>query len=228
MELIGQGERQTILLWEAVEGGVGIAEMLVEEPKALGNAARRALAICHYDADTGQQSATHNPADCVKACYMCLMNYGNQREHQSLDRNLIRDFLFSLTRAETRKLSGERTREGQFMALLESADPRSATERAFICHLYHNGHSLPDRAQHRPSEQVYAQSDFYYERGRVCVFIDGPSHDAPEFQANDAEVREELEERGFKVIAIRHDKDFTAQIARYPEVFGGNEEQPIF
>lgn len=109
------------------------------------------------------------------------------------------------------------------MALLESADPRSATERALIRHLYHNEHSLPDRAQHRPSEQVYAQSDFYYERGRVCVFIDGPSHDAPEVQANDAEVREELEERGFKVIAIGHGKDFAAQVARYPEVFGGNE-----
>ena len=223
VELLGQGERQTILLWEAVEGGVGIAEMLVEEPKALGNAARRALAICHYDPDTGQQSATHNPADCVKACYMCLMNYGNQREHQNMDRNLIRDFLFSLTRAETQKLSGDRTREGQFMALLESADPRSATERAFIRHLYRNEQSLPDRAQHRPSDQVYAQSDFYYERGRVCVFIDGPSHDAPEIQANDAEVRKELEERGFKVIAIRHDADFAAQVARYPEVFGGNE-----
>ena len=72
---------------------------------------------------------------------------------------------------------------------------------------------------HCPSEQVYAQPDFYYERGRVCAFIDGPSHDAPEIQANDAEVREELEERGFKVIAVRHDDDFAAQIARYPEVF---------
>lgn len=66
---------------------------------------------------------------------------------------------------------------------------------------------------------MYAQPDFYYERGKVCVFIDRLSHDAPEIQANDAEVREELEERGFKVIAIRYADDFAAQIARYPEVF---------
>lgn len=65
VELLGQGERQTIMLWEAVEGVVGIAEMLVEEPPALGNVARRALAICHYDADTGQQSADYNPYECV-------------------------------------------------------------------------------------------------------------------------------------------------------------------
>lgn len=30
VELLGQGKRQTIMLWEAVEGGVRIAEMLVE------------------------------------------------------------------------------------------------------------------------------------------------------------------------------------------------------
>lgn len=223
VELLGQGERQTILLWEAVEGGVGIAEMLVEEPKALRNVARRALTICHYDADTGQQSAAHNPTECVAACYLCIMNYGNQREHQNLDRNLIRDFLFRLTSAETRKMSNDKTREELLRMLLEIADPRSETERGFIRHLYRSGHSLPDRAQYRPSERVYAQSDFYYERGRVCVFIDGPSHDAPEIRANDAEVREELEERGFKVIAIRHDEDFAVQVARYPDVFSGNK-----
>ena len=30
VELLGQGERQTIMFWEAVEGGVGIAEMLLK------------------------------------------------------------------------------------------------------------------------------------------------------------------------------------------------------
>lgn len=45
---------------------------------------RGAPAICHYDADTGQQSADYNPAECAAACYLCLMNYGNQREHQNL------------------------------------------------------------------------------------------------------------------------------------------------
>ena len=61
VELLGQDEGQTIMLWEAVEGGVGIAEMLVEEPRALSSVARRALSICHYDPDTGQQSADYNP-----------------------------------------------------------------------------------------------------------------------------------------------------------------------
>ena len=222
VELLGQGEGQTIMLWEAVEGGVGIAEMLVEDPRALGNVARHALTICHYDADTGQQSADYNPAECVTACYLCLMHYANQREHQNLDRNLIKDFLFNLTQAKTQKLSNGRTREEQLKMLLESADPHSATEHDFIHHLYNNDHSLPDRSQHRPSEQVYVQPDFYYERGKVCVFIDGPSHDTPKIQANDAEVREELEERGFKIIVIRHDEDFAAQIARYPDVFSVN------
>jgi antirestriction protein ArdC len=34
-------------------------------------------------------------------------------------------------------------------------------------HLYQNGHRLPDLAQHRPTEQVMVQTDFYYERGVV-------------------------------------------------------------
>lgn len=33
------------------------------------------------------------------------------------------------------------------------------------------------------------------------------------------------EERVFKIIAFRHDEDFAAQIARYPEVFSGNGQQ---
>src|SRR5207244_1517500 len=82
---------------------------------------------------------------------------------------------------------------------------------------------LPDLAQHSPSADVHTQADFYYERdGRpgVCVFVDGPAHDQSQQAARDRAVREELEEQGFRVIAIRYDRAMDEQVDGYPQVFG--------
>ena len=52
--------------------------------------ARRALDVCHFDPDTLEDE---RPETCGKACYECLLDYGNQPDHQVLDRFLIRDLL---------------------------------------------------------------------------------------------------------------------------------------
>jgi very-short-patch-repair endonuclease len=66
------------------------------------------------------------------------------------------------------------------------------------------------------------QPDFYYDRdGRpgVCVFVDGPHHGSRQQAAHDREAREELRDRGYRVIAIRHDRSIDEQVSAYPEVF---------
>ena len=40
-------------------------------------------------------------AGCNKACYECLLNYYNQRDHEKLDRNLILPTLRLLESAKT-------------------------------------------------------------------------------------------------------------------------------
>ena len=218
-ELIGEGDTQSVLLWEAAEGGIGVAQMLMEEPDALINVARRALTICHFNPDTGEPSGD-NPHDCVSACYQCLMSYANQQEHRRLDRNIIKDFLIGLTSATFRPKAQGTSRDEHYERLLNAIDPASSLERDFIQYLYDNGHTLPDKAQYRPADQVLAQADFYYEPKRACVFIDGQSHDSPSRRAKDIATRDDLEDLGFQVIAIRHDESFEKQVALHPPVFG--------
>jgi very-short-patch-repair endonuclease len=69
---------------------------------------------------------------------------------------------------------------------------------------------------------VFVQPDFYYRRGSgpgVCVFIDGPHHDDTSRRDEDRRGREALEDRGYRVIAIKADQDLSEQVCRYGDVF---------
>jgi hypothetical protein len=82
---------------------------------------------------------------------------------------------------------------------------------------------LPDKAQFRPADDVYAEADFYYERNGipgVCVFCDGPDHDLPQRKQTDTVEREKLANRGFRVTAIRFDTELEKQLASATDVFG--------
>ena len=83
-------DRQEILFYEASEGGAGVLRQLAEDPAVLPLLARRALEICHFDPDTLEDKGAQT---CGKACYECLLDYGNQPDHKDLDRHLIRDLL---------------------------------------------------------------------------------------------------------------------------------------
>jgi hypothetical protein len=72
-ERIGQGEKRSILYWEAAEGGVGVLQRLVEDSDAISDVARKALQICHFDRETGEEVL--GDIDCVRACYNCLLTY---------------------------------------------------------------------------------------------------------------------------------------------------------
>jgi hypothetical protein len=106
--------------------------------------------------------------------------------------------------------------------LRDRTDPASTLETAFLDWLHGNGLRLPDRAQYRPDDEVAAQPDFYYLRNGipgVCVFVDGPTHDAPGQVIHDQQIREALEDSGYRVISIRPGS-FAEQVARYPDTFG--------
>lgn len=222
-ELIGRDENRRLLFWEAAEGGTGVWERLVEEPSAFAEVARQALRVCHYDPDTGAEEPDHDLKKCAVGCYECLLSYSNQLEHRHLDRRIVREFLLRLAAAETQPLDPRRSREDQY-ALLRNvvSDDRSPLGRRFLDFLYNEGYPLPDTAEDRPEEDVPVQPDFYYERDGVrgvCVFVDGSSHDAPDQASYDEELRGRLEDRGYRVIAIRGDSPFGSQLAEHPDVF---------
>ena len=119
---------------------------------------------------------------------------------------------------------GELTRDEQYAWLLERVDPASSFECDFLKFLYEGGYRSPDFAQYRPLEDLPVQVDFFYERDSlpgVCVFVDGPHHDAASRQQRDEAVRTQLANRGFRVIMIRYNAPIGQQVAEQADVFSG-------
>jgi very-short-patch-repair endonuclease len=207
-------------LWEAAEGGIGVWERLVEEPDAFPRLAQTALGLLHFDGITGDEMPGWAES-CPAACYDCLLSYANQLDHRYLDRHSVRDFLLRLARSQPVKTGG-RTYEEQYAWLSKRTDPGSSFERAFLDHLHERKLRLPDFAQHTPVADVFVQPDFYYRRDTIpgiCVFIDGPHHAGIGTQAEDRRAREALEDRGYRIVAIRADQPLGEQVAQYSDIF---------
>jgi len=218
---IGAKDQERILFWEASEGGSGVWSRLLEEPQTIAHVAREALRICHFDPSSGADLMTD--AKCSRACYRCLLSYSNQMDHRLLNRFLIRDFLMTLQGATSTRLAHGRNYEEQYQWLLERRDPASSLEAKFLEELHRARHRLPDRAQYRPEEHVYAEADFFYEREDlrgIAVFVDGPHHDEPVRKEQDSRERQKLEDMGYRIIVIRYDNPLEGQIKAHADVFG--------
>jgi hypothetical protein len=87
VELIGREENENILFWEAAEGGIGVWERLISEPRGFKKLALRALEILHFDPSSGQAIPAWEER-CTAACYDCLLSYSNQPDHRHLDDRL--------------------------------------------------------------------------------------------------------------------------------------------
>lgn len=205
-ELIGAAAQRRLLFWEAAEGGTGVFEEMAVAPASVARVAAAALAVCHFDGDEDNET-------CIAACYRCLLSYSNQREHRLIDRRVVRDFLMQLSNARLSRRA-EDDYEQQYDRLWRLTD--SDLERKFLTYLRDHRLRLPDEAQTRPAPEVYVQPDFYYKRpgqAGVCIFIDGPVHDDPEVAADDEQQRTELSERGYSVVAYRHNDDLAGLLA---------------
>lgn len=211
--------RRLILFYEAAEGGAGVLRRLVEDPSGLSRVAKRALEICHFDPDTGEdlRRAPGAVEDCEAACYDCLMTYTNQRDHMLLDRQAIRDVLKRLAEARVAASSAPRSRTEQFRRLARQA--ASELEKEWLEFLEERDLRLPTRAQ--PFfEECRTRPDFFYDDALAAVYVDGPDHEHPDNRGRDRERTECMQDRGFTVIRFGHDDDWEALVARYPSVFG--------
>jgi hypothetical protein len=221
VEIIGEGDQQRLLFWEAAEGGTGVWERILADAGSLADLARSALTVCHFDPDTGA------PVDgwdekCAMGCYDCLLSYSNQRFHKSIDRHSIHDFLMELGHSRLSQESEGGSYDEKFRRLLGLVDPQSALERQFLTYLHDHDLRLPDTAQHRPDPNVPVQPDFYYDRDGlpgVCVFIHGSVHDQDRQVERDMSLREALEDHGHRVVTIRHDEGLDGQIEKHHDLF---------
>ncbi len=207
-------DRQEILFYEASEGGAGVLRQIVEDPSVLPALARRALEICHFDPETLEDKGSHT---CGKACYECLLDYGNQPDHKDLDRYSIKGLLQRLALAECRPSGGTGSRKERMVALRKLCD--SGLEKRWLDLVDEMLLRPPTHAQHL-IESCSSKPDFFYKEFNAAVFIDGPPHDEPHQIRADEDVTSRLIEAGYVVVRFHYRADWKQTFARHPDIFG--------
>ncbi len=206
--------RQEVLFYEASEGGAGVLRQIAEDPTVLPLLARRALEICHFDPETLEDKGAQT---CGKACYECLLDYGNQPDHKDLDRHLVRDLLSELSRSECKPAGGAGSRAERMVALRKRCD--SQLEKRWLDHVDTLMLRPPSDAQYL-IESCSTRPDFYYRENNTAIFVDGPPHDEPDQIREDEDITRRLMEVGYIVIRFHHRADWNEIFRRHPDIFG--------
>ncbi len=207
--------RGRALFVESAEGGAGALRRLVDDPAALPRAARTALQIMHFDPETGADRSVDEPGRerCVRACYDCLLSYGNQRVHEMIDRHLVRDLVLRLASAVV-SLPAAATMERP-----EASEPQNSRAAEFLTWLRARDLRLPDEMD-REAEGARPDMIYRLPDGNAAVFVKGIDEDSEEQDGRDERAQDVLRDLGWSVIIIGAGTDWAAVATRYPSVFG--------
>lgn len=212
-------ERRIILLYESAEGGAGVLRRLLDEPGAFAEVTGEALALCHFDLQSGEdlRRAPGAKEDCEAACYHCLMSYYNQMDHRLLDRQSIKDFLFILTRS-TAYSSPQVISRAEHLQRLRNLC-QSDLERDWLDYIEKHNFNLPSHAQ-KLVEACHTRPDFLYEKDCAAIYVDGYHHLFEERRQRDLEQVECMEDMGYTVVRFGVLNDWDQIVAKYPHLFG--------
>lgn len=205
---MGDPKMPNMFLYEASEGSLGILSQFVEDKDLFIKVIQEAYNLLRYD----------NEEYIDPASYDDLLSYYNQRDHERIDRFIIKDALEKLLSCRV-EISGNDNMDydEKYQNLMRAIDPNSDTEKKFLKYLYDNGLKLPDSAQKRV-DGVYVQPDFFYEPD-VWVFCDGTPHDRPAIKQKDKELREAIINRGHQIFIYYYLDDLTEIISNRPDIF---------
>jgi superfamily II DNA/RNA helicase len=209
--------RGRALFVESAEGGAGVLRRLVDDPDALRKAARTALEIMHFDPDTGDDTSerTQERERCVRACYDCLLSYGNQSLHEMINRHQARDLMLRLATADLELTSVRDKKPEDTERVRPTPTPTTGDlpEDQFAAWLRAQGYREPDGF----GDEVFGVCpDLIYRFGAdggAAVFFDDADRDAHDV----------LRDEGWTVIRIGSDADWQGIVDRWPSVFGGKE-----
>lgn len=206
-------ERGRMFFTESAEGGAGVLRRLHGEPNALAMAAAKALEIAHFDPDGNDLHAGQRDR-CEKACYDCLLSYGNQMDHQKIDRHAVRDLLLEFASAATVPKT-EVHQPGVADDL--RAKCSSDVERALLDLLVKHEFALP-RGIHEPVGPVRADFIFGQDDSATVVFVD--ARDDVPGPGRDESAEDALMDMGWSVIRLREGEDWVPTIRQNAYVFG--------
>lgn len=192
------GANGRVIIYENSEGGTGTLSSIVSNPNLIRAIALKALDLLHFEAD-----GTDKADACSKACYNCICNFYNQRNHTEFDRNLLKDFLLNLCSIDSiENTVDDNLLYDQYVTIL-SAEQKFSFELAVLKELKKMNIAMPAELHKIISrnDEMIAEADFYYET-KICVFIDGPDHDKEHVKLDDERKRDNLKKLGYKVVVV--------------------------
>ena len=145
------------------------------------------------------------------------MTYANQREHELLDRQTIKETLLALTRCNVQASPVVATFSEHLQTLKQQAG--SGLEREWLDYLARRGLHLPTAAQMFIA-RVGTRPDFFYEKHKAAIYVDGPPHDFPDRQQRDHESRPRWKMPASSSSGSATTTNWDAIIAEHPNLFG--------
>jgi superfamily II DNA/RNA helicase len=213
---IGNTELSNILIYESTEGSLGVMQQLAKNVDYFHKVIAKAYELCHFI--NGEDSRP----ELGPASYDDLLSYYNQRDHEIIDRHLIKEGLQLLLNCTVeRKPKNFVNHEEQYQYLLKNLDKSSPLEKRFIDYLFQSGLRLPDIAQPSLKEELglYIQPDFQYDDS-IYVFCDGEVHMDPAIAENDKKQRNAMVRRGkYRIITVKFTDTFDAVIKENNDIF---------
>lgn len=224
--------RQSILFFEAAEGGAGVLTRLATEPTAIATVAMKALEIMHYlppaqgqawlREDLQEELDENQQPLCEAGCYRCLLSYYNQPDHTLIDRKdkdaggQLLAILCRLTQAKTTLAlqdQGQEPREEQNHAALSTTV--SDIEQIWLEYVVNHDLIKPDRVQYTITAANIC-ANFFYEELQLAVFIEDSPQTAHIPPQDFNEINHKLDDFGYLVVRFPHD------IATWPDIFKNN------
>jgi ATP-dependent helicase YprA (DUF1998 family) len=190
------GQNGKLIIFETSEGGTGTLSSIVRNVDLLNRIARKSLDILHFD-----EHGKDNEGACSTACYNCICNFFNQRDHKLFDRHTVIDFLLSLSK--TSSIQGSQDDNVLFDMYMQQAV--SDLEKKVLRLLKENGIKLPIEMHKVISKdrELIAEADLFYEP-KISVFVDGPDHDMEHIKLDDERKRSKLKKLGYKLVIVHH------------------------
>lgn len=187
----GADQRRWLVLYDMMPGGTGYLRRLVEEFPQIAGRSLEHLSNC----------------PCESACYKCLKEFWNQRDHEKFDKRLVLTALRTLSEGSSRVETPPDLREqSRFDSFLEVR---------FFELLRENGLPLPStqRIIREASGRWITRADFVYEEPSLVIMTDGRAYHA----SDEAQVVEDLDRRNQLELAGRRLLEFTySEVVRTP------------
>ncbi|MEF8726291.1 MAG: DUF1998 domain-containing protein, partial [Candidatus Bipolaricaulota bacterium] len=191
-----QGDQKRIVLYESVEGGLGVLKDL-KSPGALRAVIERGLELLHYE--ESEEEA------CEKACYDCLLSFYNQRYHSLMNRRLVIPYLESLKEVSDEKtLSLEQEKGWEDY----SVDTDSDFE-VDVLEIMQEVNLPPPDEDHKTiydEGTPILEADFYY-KPRTIIMVDGSPHYKKYVRKSDQVKRRIVKGLRYEVVELTGSKE---------------------